>query len=38
MEGKRITLSFNDARTDPEANAFDVKISIAHTSTVKELK
>ena len=38
METERITLNVNDVRTDPEGESFDVKISLARTCTVKELK
>ena len=37
-EGERISLSVNDVRSDPEANQFEVKVSLPRTSTVKQLK
>ena len=37
-ETEKITLSFNDFRSDPEGITFSVKISIARTETARKLK
>ena len=37
-EVERISLSVNDVHADPEANQFNVRVSLPRTSTVKQLK